>query len=89
MKFSELGGKEIVNLSDGCRLGMVAESDLLIDEKTGKIKALLVPDIKSGFSIFSDKDFIEIPWEAVKKIGNDMIIIELDSNHYGNNSLYL
>ncbi|SKC74030.1 YlmC/YmxH family sporulation protein [Maledivibacter halophilus] len=89
MKFSELGGKEIVNLSDGARLGMVAESDLLIDEKTGKIKALLVPDIKSRFSIFSEKDFMEIPWDCVKKIGNDMIIIELDSNQYGNNSLYI
>ncbi|SHJ90723.1 YlmC/YmxH family sporulation protein [Paramaledivibacter caminithermalis] len=89
MRFSELGGKEIVNISDGCRLGMVAESDLLIDEKTGKIKALLVPDIKSSFSIFSDRNFIEIPWECVKKVGNDMIIIELNSNQYGDNGLYL
>lgn len=88
MKFGELGGKEIVNLSDGCRLGMLAESDLLIDEKTGKIKALLVPDMKSPFSIFSDKDFVEIPWECVKKIGSDMIIIELEEQ-YGNNNLYL
>lgn len=89
MKFAELGGKEIVNLSDGCRLGMLAESDLLIDEKTGKIKALLVPDMKSHFSIFSEKDFLEIPWECVKKIGSDMIIIELDRDQYGNSSLYL
>lgn len=89
MKFAELGGKEIVNLSDGCRLGMIAESDLLIDEKTGKIKALLVPDMKSHFSLFSEKDFLEIPWDSVKKIGSDMIIIELDSDRYDNNSLYL
>ncbi|MCG8542515.1 MAG: YlmC/YmxH family sporulation protein [Clostridia bacterium] len=89
MKFSELGGKEIVNLSDGCRLGMLAESDLLIDEKTGKIKALLVPDMKSSFSFFSEKDFVEIPWHCVKKIGNDMIIIELDNNEYDSSSSYL
>ena len=89
MKFGELGGKEIVNLSDGCRLGMIAESDLLIDEKTGKIKALLVPDMKSHFSIFADKDFVEIPWECVKKIGSDMIIIELDNNGYEKEGLYL
>lgn len=85
MKFSELGGKEILNITDGCRLGIIAESDLLIDEKTGKIKALLVPDIKSHFSIFSDRDFLEIPWDCVKKIGNDMIIIELENFNYNNN----
>lgn len=84
MKFSELSGKEIVNLNDGCRLGILAESDLLIDKKTGKIKALLVPDMKSHFSFFSDKDFIEIPWECVKKIGNDMIIIELENSDKNN-----
>ncbi len=89
MKFGELGGKEIVNLSDGTRLGMLAESDLLIDERTGKIKALLVPDIRSNFSLFSEKDFMEIPWEAVKKIGSDMIIIELESDKYGNGGMYL
>ncbi len=85
MKFSELGGKEILNLTDGCRLGILAESDLLIDEKTGKIKALLVPDMKSHFSIFADRDFLEIPWSCVKKIGNDMIIIELEDFKYNNN----
>jgi len=84
MKFSELSGKEIVNLNDGCRLGILAESDLLIDKKTGKIKALLVPDMRSHFSFFSDKDFIEIPWECVKKIGNDMIIIELENSAENN-----
>ncbi|QEK12222.1 YlmC/YmxH family sporulation protein [Crassaminicella thermophila] len=78
MKLSKLGGKEIVNLSDGGRLGVLAESDLLVDEKNGKIRAMLVPDLKNQFSIFHDKNFIEIPWDCVRKIGNDMIIIELE-----------
>jgi YlmC/YmxH family sporulation protein len=85
VKFSELGGKEIVNLNDGCRLGSLAESDLLIDEKTGKIKALLVPDARGHFSIFSDRDYIEIPWDCVKKIGSDMMIIEIEESSYDKN----
>lgn len=80
MRLSKLGGKEIVNLSDGGRLGVLAESDLLIEEKNGKIRALLVPDMKNQFSIFSDKNFLEIPWDCVRKIGNDMIIIELEDD---------
>lgn len=78
MRLSKLGGKEIVNLNDGGRLGVIANSDLIIDEKTGKIMAMIVPDRKNQFKIFGDKYEVEVPWEAVRKIGNDMIIIELD-----------
>jgi YlmC/YmxH family sporulation protein len=73
-----LGGKEIVNLNDGGRLGIIADSDLVIDEKTGKILSLLVPDRRSQFKFFGDKYEVEIPWDAIKKIGNDMIIIEIE-----------
>lgn len=78
MRFSTISGKEIVNLSDGSRLGIIGDSDILIDEKTGKIKALLMPANKSVFSFFSKEAFLEIPWDSIKKIGNDMIIIELE-----------
>lgn len=83
MRLSELGGKEIVNLNDGGRLGIIADSDLIIDEKTGKILALLVPDRRSQIKIFSfnDRNGIEIPWSSIRKIGNDMIIIELDEEN--------
>jgi len=83
VRLSELGGKEIVNLNDGGRLGVIADSDLLIDEKSGKILALLVPDRKSQIKIFSfnDRNGIEIPWSSIRKIGNDMIIIELDEGN--------
>ncbi|MTI70014.1 MAG: YlmC/YmxH family sporulation protein [Firmicutes bacterium] len=78
MRLHKLGGKEIVNLNDGGRLGVIADSDLIIDEKTGRILALLVPDNRSQISLFKDRSEIEIPWELIRKIGNDMIIIELD-----------
>ncbi|QUH26335.1 YlmC/YmxH family sporulation protein [Serpentinicella alkaliphila] len=81
MLFSTIGGKEIVNLCDGSRLGIIAESDLLIDERTGRIISLLIPDKKGILSFFSNDSSLEIPWEAVKKIGNDMIIIELEDEN--------
>ncbi|SHH67257.1 sporulation protein, YlmC/YmxH family [Caloranaerobacter azorensis DSM 13643] len=80
MRLSKLGGKEIVNLNDGGRLGLVADSDLVIDEKTGKIRYLIVPDNSLQLNILRNRTEIEIPWEAIRKIGNDMIIIELDEN---------
>lgn len=80
MRLSKLGGKELINITDGGRLGVIADSDLVIDEKSGNILALLVPDRKSQFKIFGDRYEIEIPWDAISKIGNDMIIIEFDEN---------
>lgn len=79
VRLRELGGKEIVNLNDGGRLGVIADSDLVIDEKSGKIISLLVPDNRAQFMLFGDKKEIEIPWNSIRKIGNDMIIIELEN----------
>ncbi len=80
MRFSSMSGKEIVNLCDGSRLGIIGDSDLLVDEKTGKILALLIPDQKGVFNFLSSNSILEIPWKAIKKIGNDMIIIELEDD---------
>lgn len=89
MLLSKLGGKEIVNLNDGGRLGIIADSDLIIDGDTGKILALLVPDKRAQFRIFGDRSEIEVPWEAVRKIGNDMIIVELDEAQKSNKKFTL
>ncbi len=76
MRLSQIGGKEIVNLNTGERLGMVAEADLVIDQVTGNILRLLIPEERHQFLMFGERRFIEVPWKDVKKIGNDMIIIE-------------
>lgn len=78
MHLNELGGKEIVNLNDGGRLGIIADSDIIIDEKTGKIISLLIPDRRIQFKLFGEREEIEIPWSSIRKIGNDMIIVELE-----------
>lgn len=81
MRLSTIGGKEIVNLYDGSSLGLISESDLLIDRKTGRIHSLLIPESKGFFSLFSNNSLTEIPWESIKKIGNDMIIIDLENSY--------
>ncbi|MEG0050671.1 MAG: YlmC/YmxH family sporulation protein [Terrisporobacter sp.] len=78
MNLSELAGKEIVNIVTGERLGVIGECDLIIDEKSGGILALSIPRERGFFGIKKDKVDLEIPWRNIKKIGNDMIIIEYD-----------
>lgn len=76
MRFSKLGGKEIVSLPDCEKLGYLGDCDLVLDGETGKIKSLIVPENKGSLAFFIDRRYIEIPWERIKKIGNDMIIID-------------
>lgn len=80
MRLSELGEKEVVNLNTGGRLGILADSDLIIDEETGKIISLIAPDRRLSLRLLGiEKNGIEIPWDAIRKIGYDMIIVELDT----------
>ena len=80
MRLSELGEKEVVNLNSGGRLGILADSDLIIDEESGKIISLVVPDRRFSLKLFGvEKNSMEIPWNDIRKIGYDMIIVELDS----------
>lgn len=74
MRFSELAGKEIVDVVNGERLGIVAQADLLIDKRSGKLEALVLP-VRSSWFKKPDVE-IEIPWAFVRKIGSEMVIVE-------------
>lgn len=71
---NELKTKEVINVSDGARLGFV--SDMLIDLETGKLTALLVPGAYRLMGFLGKEDDIVIKWEKIKKIGDDIIIVD-------------
>lgn len=79
MKLSEINGKEIVDLTKGERMGVLGQADLEIDERTGHIRALLIPTLK-WFGFRKQGEEVRIPWEDIKKIGTDMIIIDFKEN---------
>jgi len=72
----DLKQKEVINISDGKRLGFV--SDVEIDLESGRVDAIVIPSGGRllGF-IGRDNEFI-IPWEKIKKIGEDIILVDLD-----------
>ena len=76
MRLSDLGDKEIVNLANGSRHGQLANAELLFDEHMGAIKAILVPDIRGKMNLFGNKDFLQLPWNSIRKIGEDIIIFD-------------
>ena len=74
-RLSEIRCKEVINVSDGCRLGFA--EDFEIDLQRGCLVALLVPGPCRFFGLFGrDSDFV-IPWQAVRKIGGDIILVEV------------
>lgn len=77
MRLSELSGKEIVDAQKAERLGVLGQTDLEIDESNGQIEALLIPSIK-WFGFKRQGGEVRVPWQHIKKIGNDMIIIEIE-----------
>lgn len=68
--------KEVINVCDGARLGLV--SDLEIDVKTGKIKKIIVPCQGKIFGIFGREQEYQIKWEDIKRIGDDIILVDVD-----------
>lgn len=79
MRLSHLAGKEVINLSDGARLGIIDECELTFDAKTGRIQTLLVPNRNALFNFFNENKTATIPWKAIKRIGDEIIIVDLNN----------
>jgi len=73
-KTSELREREVVNILDGKRLGLA--SDLEIEAETGRIKAIIVPGPGKFLWLFGKNEEFVIPWERIKKIGVDVILVD-------------
>ena len=66
--------KEVINIKDAKRLGFV--QDVTADFKTGTITNIIVPGNTKFFNIFSTGTEITIPWESIKIIGDDIILVD-------------
>jgi YlmC/YmxH family sporulation protein len=73
MRMSELASKDIINLTNGGRLGSLGDSDLVINPETGAIEAILVP--QRGHMNRGQK--IEIPWQAIRRVGPEVMIVDM------------
>lgn len=73
---SDFRQKEVINMSDGRRIGFVA--DVEIDLENGRIDSLIIPGSGRLFGLIGrDNEFV-IPWDKVKKVGEDIILVDMD-----------
>ncbi len=67
---------EVVNLSDGRRLGFVSDAD--INFESGRLEAIMVAGAGKLFGAPAKDSELIIPFEKIKKIGDDVIIVDIE-----------
>lgn len=77
--------KEVININDAKRLGYV--QDVTADLQTGIITSIIVPGTNKMFNIFSGNNEIIIPWEKIKCIGDEIILVEIWGKNYQRKTL--
>ena len=73
-RIAELRYKEVISVEDGARYGYVG--DMEIDLESGQVRALVVPGKRRFFGLFGREEDKVIPWSAVKRFGEDIILVE-------------
>lgn len=74
LKTSELRTKPVIELKEGRRLGSI--NDIEFDLTTGKVTGIVVPTAEKHWGFFERGSSVVIPWEAIVKIGSDVILVD-------------
>lgn len=75
MKVSELQKKDIVNIKDGKKIGKII--DVYFDESSGYMIKFVIEKTHFVRNIFSNTDEIVIKFSQIKKMGEDVILIDI------------
>ena len=74
MRLSDLQNKDVINIMDGSMIGNII--DIKIDIN-GNMEGLIVEKSKFLISMFTTKNEVEVKWEQIEKIGEDVILVNL------------
>lgn len=74
MRLSEIQHKDVVDIKSGKKIGNII--DIKIESNNGKIDGLILEESK-GF--FKSNDEYEISYHQIIRIGQDVILIDLDN----------
>ena len=75
MRITQLQCKEVICVDDGRRLGFVTDVEVEVPE--GKVVAIVVPGPCQFLGLFGRKDDFVIPWRCIRKIGPDIILVDI------------
>lgn len=75
MRITQLHCKEVICISDGRRLGFVSDVEVRIPE--GEVTAIVVPGPSRFLGFVGGSDDFVIPWNCIKRIGPDIILVDI------------
>lgn len=75
MRVTEFHCKEVICVADGRRLGFVC--DMEVEVPDGQVLAIIVPGPCRFLGLFGRKDDFVIPWKCIKRIGPDIILVDV------------
>ena len=74
LSFTELRERDVVNIADGRSYGKAC--DIVFNYPEGKISGIVVPG-RRCYSLFRSRNDIFIEWRKIKKVGKDVILVDL------------
>lgn len=77
VKISDLQIKEVINISDGSRLGHISDIDINLD--TGRIEAIIVSGAGRVLGLFGREEQVVISWKNILKIGEDVVLVRYNN----------
>lgn len=78
VKATDLREKEVINVRDGTRLGLI--SDIEVNLEKGTVEAIMLPGPGRILGIFGKNLDYVIKWENIVRIGSDVILVDLNLN---------
>ena len=72
-RISDMHEKEVINISDGNRLGYV--DDLEVDTCTAQITALVIKGCSHLFGLLGKAPDVVIQWDDIEVIGDETILV--------------
>jgi YlmC/YmxH family sporulation protein len=72
-RISDLRRKDIINEADGKKLGYIYDMDIEIN--SGTIESIIITGESRFLGLFIRSEEIVLPWDRIKKIGVDVIIV--------------
>ncbi|HEY4552572.1 MAG TPA: YlmC/YmxH family sporulation protein [Bacillaceae bacterium] len=85
VRISDFQLKDVVNISDGRKLGNIGDIEINID--SGKIETIIIGSGGKLLGFFGKEEEIVIPWKHIVKIGADVILVRLVESGYAQHQL--
>ena len=76
INLSQMREKEVINIRDGSRLGFIYDFEIDLDK--GVVNSIVLPGQGRILGLFGRSNDLIIDWKNIIRIGQDIILVDLD-----------